>query len=96
MNATAALQVNDRFTKRADRTYRVDGQRRTHGLLLLCEVTGLVDGTYTTGGFTYRVVEVLEETNRPDFDGVYTPAEGTISWFGWDAAKGRGDVTTVA
>lgn len=88
---TAPLVVGDRFTKRVDRSYRIDGQRKTHGLLLLCEVTDVDER-----GFQYRTVEVLEETDRPDFATDSAPTQGSCAWFGWYAGTGRGDLAKVA
>lgn len=92
MNAqTTALKIADRFTKNSRSRYTENGERRTHSLQLLCEVTSI-----NAVGFSWRVIEVLSEEDRPTTFEAFVPTGGDTAWFGWDAALGRGDVQKVA
>ena len=82
------ISTGTRFTKNDERPYRLNGERHYHRQTLLAEVTSTDEV-----GFEYRIVEVLAEENRPEFAG--TPTGGSMAWFGWDAALGRGDVKVV-
>lgn len=55
-------KAGDRFRYLSEHPWHVDLDRGTHRFLLLCEVTE-TDGV----GLSYRVVEVLEEEDRPPF-----------------------------
>ena len=93
MMATAqALTTGSRYTKTTRNRYRVaDGSHRHHEFVLLCEVVAV-----SARGFEYAVVEVLEESGRPEgFPARQAPTGGEMAWFGWDAAVARGDVRPV-
>jgi hypothetical protein len=84
------IQPGTRFTHRHERRYTEDGERRTFSQTVLAEVVST-----DAGGFEWRVVEVVSETDRPGFDRSSRPTGGTMAWFGWDAAVARGDVAVV-
>lgn len=92
MTPTQKPAAGSRFTKVTRNRYRVaDGSYRHHEFVLLCEVVA-VDAR----GFEYAVVEVLEESGRPEgFPTRQAPTRGEMAWFGWDAAVSRGDVRPV-
>lgn len=86
-----ALTVSDRFTNKSSRGWRDDeGNRHRHEYVLLCEVVST-----DAAGFKWRAVEVLEESGRPT-EGAFVAQSGTMAWFGWEAAEGRGDAERVA
>jgi hypothetical protein len=85
-----SIEIGTRFTRRSERTYREDGERKVFAQTVLAEVVS-IDAV----GFEWRVVEVLAETDRPGFDQDSRPTGGSTAWFGWDAAVARGDVKVV-
>ena len=92
MTAEQKPAVGSRFTKATRNRYRAtDGSHRHHEFVLLCEVVAV-----DPRGFEYAVVEVLEESGRPEgFPARQAPTGGEMAWFGWDAAVARGDVRMV-
>lgn len=90
MTTTQPLKVGDRFTKRDRRNYTENGEKRTHRLELLCEVVR----THEVG-FEWRTVDVMHEEGRPTSFAAFVAGKGQTAWFGWEAARSRGDVALV-
>lgn len=75
MNTTATLAVGDIYEADVEKPYTDEaGTKKVHTFTRVCEVTETNDV-----GLTYRVVEVLNEQNRPSFAGAVSG--GTLAWF---------------
>jgi hypothetical protein len=74
MSTTTALTIGSRFEMDEALPYTVDGQKRTHTYTKECRVVAADEA-----GFTYDVVGVTNEQDRPDFAG--TPKGGSVAWF---------------
>lgn len=89
-NATSTPTVGTRFTKTDSRGWRDESNtRHRHTYTLECRVTAI-----TKMGFTWELLAVLDESDRPE-TGAFLPEQGEIAWFGWEAARDRGDVAVI-
>jgi hypothetical protein len=81
MNTT--LTIDSRFEMDEALRYTVDGETRTHTYTKDCRVVAADEA-----GFTYEVVGVINEKDRPDF--AAAPKGGSVAWFALPLRASKG------
>lgn len=74
------INVGQVFTSQESRDWKDEaGEKHTHAYTVLGEVTGVF-----TRGFTWKTLEIKDETGRPEESFAFTPDRGETAWFALD------------